>query len=385
MSILDAIEIKRLVSKQEQLCVSLYMPTHRRGREVDQDPIRLKNLLRSAEDRLVQSGARPGDVSNMLRPARDLLESRTFWRHQSDGLALFMAPGEFLEYRLPIGFDELVVVTDRYHIKPLLPLVTVDGRFFVLVFSQKDVRLLLGTRQGIGEIDARGIPSSLKETLDPDRYQSSFQSHTGGHSRGGKRDMAFHGVGGSEADRKESIERFFRQLDRGVCDLLGEQRAPLVLAGVDYLRPIYREVSKYPALVEGGISGNHDDSRVHSLHTQAWEKVEPLFRSRQDRAWQRYLDLSGTGSGQVSSKIEEIVQAAVGGRVETLFFGEGLFCWGSFDTSSGEVSIHDRRQIGGRDLLNYSVFNTISQGGEAFGLPPDNMPQNSPMVAVLRY
>jgi hypothetical protein len=42
-----------------------------------------------------------------------------------------------------------VVVTDRFHIKPLLPLLSGDGRFYVLALSQSEVRLLQGTRYSV--------------------------------------------------------------------------------------------------------------------------------------------------------------------------------------------------------------------------------------------
>jgi hypothetical protein len=40
---------------------SIYLPTHIAGREIPQDPIRLKNLLSSAEERLACHMAQAGD------------------------------------------------------------------------------------------------------------------------------------------------------------------------------------------------------------------------------------------------------------------------------------------------------------------------------------
>ena len=48
---------KLLLEKPPGTCVSLFMPTHRSGPEVQQDPVRLKNLLRQAEGRLVAAPA----------------------------------------------------------------------------------------------------------------------------------------------------------------------------------------------------------------------------------------------------------------------------------------------------------------------------------------
>ena len=45
-------EIRDLLSLEAgRPCVSIYMPTYRSGSETQQNPIRLKNLLRSIQDR----------------------------------------------------------------------------------------------------------------------------------------------------------------------------------------------------------------------------------------------------------------------------------------------------------------------------------------------
>jgi hypothetical protein len=54
--------------KEQQWCVSIYMPTHRTGVETQQDPIRLKNLLGKAEKELSDRGMGRRDVQKMLEP-----------------------------------------------------------------------------------------------------------------------------------------------------------------------------------------------------------------------------------------------------------------------------------------------------------------------------
>ena len=52
MDILTRAELEQLMRKEQPGCVSIYLPTHRTGVETQQDPIRLKNLLREAEKQL---------------------------------------------------------------------------------------------------------------------------------------------------------------------------------------------------------------------------------------------------------------------------------------------------------------------------------------------
>jgi hypothetical protein len=172
-------ELKKLIEEPEGLCVSIFLHTHRAGAQTQQDPIRLKNLLREAEGRLLAKGLRASEADELLTPARELLDDSVFWQHQSDGLAIFLSPGVFRYYRLPLNFEDLVVVADLYHLKPLLPLLTGDGQFYVLALSQNEVKLLQGTRHSVSEVELEDAPESLADTLRYDDQEKQLQSHTG--------------------------------------------------------------------------------------------------------------------------------------------------------------------------------------------------------------
>jgi hypothetical protein len=87
MDTLTKKDLKTLVVKNEGWCVSIFMPTHRTGPDTQQDPIRLANLLREAEEYLLARGLRTPEVKALMTPAQTLLEEALFWRDQSDGFA----------------------------------------------------------------------------------------------------------------------------------------------------------------------------------------------------------------------------------------------------------------------------------------------------------
>src|SRR6185436_3512316 len=108
MDILNPTDLRFLIAQQGKWCVSLYMPTHRVGREEQQDPVRLKNLLAKAETNLIANGLRRPKVQDLMRPAEELLADKDFWQHQSDGLAIFLSNEFFVKYQLPASFKELL-------------------------------------------------------------------------------------------------------------------------------------------------------------------------------------------------------------------------------------------------------------------------------------
>src|SRR5205085_10837355 len=100
-----------------------------------EDKIRWKNQLRKAEE-LLNARNRHAETKDLLGPAHDLLTDIPFWQNVSNGLAVFLAPGVFRAYRVPLVLDDLVVVAEHFQIKPLLPLLNNEGRFYILALSQ---------------------------------------------------------------------------------------------------------------------------------------------------------------------------------------------------------------------------------------------------------
>ena len=387
MNILGRDDLRTLMGKYKGLCVSIYMPTHRAGRGIQQDSIRLKNLLGEAEEALTLSGLRTPEAQELLEPAEKLLQDGLFWQHQSDGLALFLSPEAFRSYRLPFDFEELVVVTDRFHIKPLLPLLS-GGQFYVLALSQNEVRLLQGTRYSVSEVDLEGMPESLAETLRYNDPEKRFQFHTSTRTPGGKgqRPAIFHGHGVASADDpKDYISRYFHQVDEALQDLLRDEQVLLVLAGVDYLHPIYKEANAYPYLVDEGIEGNPEELSAEELHERAWAIVQPLFLAAQKEAAAEYKQLAGVGSEQASNDLKEIVPAAYHGRVETLFVTVGLQKWGSFDPDTNVVHLYEEAEPGDEDLLDFAAVQTLLNGGTVYAVELEKVPDGASLAAVFRY
>jgi hypothetical protein len=389
MDILTKAELEHLMRREKQWCVSIYMSTHRTGREAQQDPIRLRNLLGEAEKRLSDQGVGTRDVQQMLEPASKLLQDSNFWQHQSDGLAIFLSSNRVRRYRLPLNFAELMVVTDHFHISPLLPLFTGDGQFYILALSQNEVRLLLGTRYSVSEVDIGQVGGSLAEAIPSVNHQMSLQLHTSGSTGGmsGSGSVTFHGQGGGsdESAKNDELLRYFRLVSDGLTEFLQGDRVPLVLAGVEYLLPIYKEANTYPNLIDTVIKGNPDLLRMDELHRSAWDIIRPFFQAAQEEAFARYQQLSGQASERVADTLEKIVPATFHGRVETLFVAAGVQQWGVFNPVTNEIEIHDPIESGDEPLLDLAAVQTYLKGGIVYAVGPEKVPGGTSAAAVLRY
>lgn len=382
MDALSRDDLDLLVQQPRSPCVSLYMPTHRSGPETQQGPIRLKNLIREAEVRLLGTGIPRRDASEVLHPARELIEDEAFWRHQSGGVALFLRAGWFRSYRLPLDFEELVVVSDRFHVSPLLPLLTGDGHFFVLALSENEARLLAGTRSAVHVVNVPGLPAGVKDALRYDDPQRELGSHAAERGGPGGR-VVQHGQGIGAEVQKERLGRYLQAVDGSVRPSLGEQQAPLVLAGVEYVRAMYRDINTYPHLLEEGISGSPDRVSSEELHTRAWAVVEPLFgRDREDAA-AAYREALGTG--RASDSLEEVLTAAEAGRIDVLFVPTGTQVSSATHGSAGVAHADGGQELGDRDLIEQAVVRTMLKGGTVYAVPEGEMPGRVPVAALFRY
>lgn len=372
-------ELRILVEKQGgEPHVSLYMPTVRAGPETRQNPIRCKNLVRDVVSQLQQRGLRPPDIDALIEPISARIDDYDYWQHQEDGLAMFLGPGFFREYCLPLRFGQLAVVENRFHLKPLFPLLSGDGTFFILALSQNKVRLLEGSRYSVSEIPLDDVPDSLASALGQDVTEQHLQFHTPAGSA-----PVYHAQGGGTDDVKPEIRKFFSLLDKGLKDYLGSDNPPLVLAGVEYLLPIYRDASGYPNIAGEGVTGNPDELAPDLLHSKAWPLVEHLFDALRNSEEEQYHELAH--KSQASNQLRDVVLAAHDGRVQTLFVAKGVRHWGRFDIKSREIQFMDALEDGGEDLLDLAAVRTFLNGGKVFVVEPDDVPGSKSVAAVFRY
>lgn len=385
---IDRDKINELGAPRQGTCVSLYAPMHRVGAPTRENPIRFKNRIQEAERYLAEDGWEPKAIEELLAPAVERIENYDFWQNQEDGLAMFLAEGEYHEALLPLEPPELTVIAPRFHLKPLLPIITENSQFWVLVTSLHEIRLFRATRYGIERAELpEDTPTSIQEFDEYEAFEKSTHVENmqkrGPTSQG---DQAIHyGTGDAniEASRRERLLRFFRQVDDGVRKVVAGSEEPIVFIGVDYLFPLYREANQYPHLFDQNIEGNPDHWEPKQVHESAWEVVGSHVDRSRIETLQRYKQMVGTGN--TSDQLTEIVPAAVEARVETLIVGLDAHAWGVYDETNRSVKIYDAFSTDSYDLLDFAAIKTVENGGTVYAIPSEHIPDGKNMVAIFRF
>lgn len=382
MDLISKAELHDLMENRGDISLSIFMPTERAG-DTHQGRIRLKNLIRQADQKLKEKNIDDQRINKLLLPMRDLLDHGKIWQYMNDGLAIYRTDDRFDLYRLPISFSEQVVVNDRFYIKPLLPLFTKNGYFYVLALSKKEIRLLKATRFTIDQLEIEDkVPESLISILKDVDFPQGFQFHTGSKRAGSLRQAVFHGHG-DEFDEKIQIKNYLKEVERGISDILKGENLPLVLAGVEELRTMYKDVNSYPVVMEDGISGSPDRISNQEIHKKAWSIVEPYFEAKLERELSEFKDLLGTG--KTTNDIKEAIPAVIQGRIKTLFTSSEDIIYGWYDEHGNVELSNNREQADTEDLIDSLTVKALSSGSTVYSIDKKDIPNGEKLAAVFRF
>jgi hypothetical protein len=188
------------------------------------------------------------------------------------------------------------------------------------------------------------------------------------------------GTGSGRETQHTYLADFYKAVDRGMSELLHIGKAPLILAGVDEDTARYRMINTYPNLMEQGVHGSPSGSMSEDdLLRQAYAIIRShcTERAAADLAESREV----MSPARFTTDLEAILSAAANARVSRLYVDQSTQKLGFFQGPSQK----ERWNWGAEDLLNTAVVETLLNGGSAFALPSDRMPDGAAAAAVLRF
>lgn len=376
--------IRELQSEQHKVCLSLYMPTHRSHPENLQDPIRFRNLLKKLEESLLQKHS-SAEANVFLKPFEIFANDTEFWNHTADGLAVLSADGVFEAIKLHGPVEELAMVADSFHTKPLWQYLQSVGHYHVLGLSLHDIRLFEGNRHSLVEIELdEETPKNIEEALG-DELTDKHTTVASYGGNGGESSGMRHGHGGKSEETEKDAERFFRVIANKVYEHYSKPTGwPLLLAALPEHHSLFQKVSKNPLLLPEGIGINPAGVSVDKLKDLAWELMEPEYLLQLDKLVDRFEQAKA--DGKASDDMKEVALAATEGRVDTLIIeADRMIAVRITNLVTGNTQKKDLQNPKVDDLLDDMGELVIKMGGQVMVFPADKMPSASGLAAIFRY
>lgn len=386
MQQLNIQNLQSLLQKQEGPCLSLYQATHRSHPENAQDPIRYKNLVKQLEQSL-DSTYPAKEYQSLLKPFYDLAENLDFWQHTLDGIAVLANADRFEVFHLQRATPDFAVVSDSWHIKPLLRQTQTQDRFQVLCLTRSAIKVFEGNRDALDfVVFDHDFPDTVDKALGTDLtepYQKVANYGLGPAARPG---MAMHhGHGGKNDALEVDVERFFRVVDKAVHEHVSKHsQLPLVLVTLAEYQGVFRKLSNNPYLLEQGVSIDPSALTVDQLRQKVWEIVEPIAAKRVQDTVATFNQQHGTGLA--NGDLQRTLAAILDGRVETLLIDADKRLAGRIHRDSRQVELlSDFTAPDAEDILDDLAEMVLRRSGQVMVIPTRYMPTDSGVASIYRF
>lgn len=369
--------ISELINQNGEVFVTIALPTHKKGEESKQDPIRFKNLLTEASQKLAKKISGNGNIEKLLKPAKELLDKPLYWSHLDRGMAVYITEDSFRVYKLPYSVEEQVFVNDHFLITPLLPMTSMDGTFNLLTVSRQKLRLLQCTRNEVTDITPDHITTSVDDYLEVDP-EKQLQFHSG--SRGQK--AVYFGHNANEEDKMIVVEMYFREAEKEITSILNKSQNPAVLVGLAENLALYRKINSYSRVLENDVQTHPDELSEKILRDNAWDIIKNHFLADMYRSLENYSESS---TEKYSNNLGDIVEATVMGKSNTIFIAKDEQKWGFYDKENHTVQYSNNSNDEDVELLNWLSITGFKTGSKVYILPKEEMPTRSTVAAEFRF
>jgi hypothetical protein len=261
----------------------------------------------------------------------------------------------------------LAEVADRFHLAPLTRAMVMPHDLFVLALSENHVRLVhVFMNLPPVPVQVPGLPKNAKDATG--RPSVNVRSP---HGR-------IHGLEG----QKVLLQQYARKVDRAVRSALAGQTAPLVLAAAEPLASIFRAVSSYPHLVEDLIGGSPDDGSDRQLEAAALPILDRFYMRELKAILARYDELKPR---RATTDISYAAHAATAGAIDQLLVDLDATIPGVVSELDGSVTYSTSDDAETYSVLDEVARRALCTGARVLGGKREELPDQSPLVAILRY
>ncbi|MDI6453191.1 hypothetical protein [Peloplasma aerotolerans] len=360
---------------------SIYQETSRHLTENKRDALVFKNLIKEVEGSLREKYDKK-EIKPLMEMFSEIENASTFWSHTYDGIALFASLDECIIYNLKKPISTLAVVSDTFHIKPLIHYFQIAQTYQILDLDAHSFQLFEGTPYHIEKIELSDSIQTTKDEILGTEKTDPYQTH--GTYGGSSGKSTFHGHGGKKAEDEIDLERFFRQVDLIIDENISKKsKCPLILLAPTEYHALFLEMSNNLFLEPKAISGSYDTLGKEETKKQIELLNIERLNQKTEKLINQYHQLRP--SEKSSDQLIEIISAVIDGRVETLFIELDKIIPGHIDLVNKKMKTKDLANPEIDDILDDLAQYTLEKNGHVYILSKEDMPTESGAAAIYRY
>lgn len=360
-------EIEKLAAHRAQPTVSIYLRTTPVTQDAQADRVELKNLLKAAVAEMEAFDTPKRSIWPIEEAVTGLIDDDAFWVNQANSLAIFASGERLITFRLPNKLTNMVEVSDRAHLKPLLRAVTFPHHAWVLAISIGACRLI--------EVSADLAPHEVSVPRLPRDFNEAL----------GKRSHLEQGAMGRTDAMSESalLNRYARTVDAALRPVLSGHERPLIVAASEPLASIFRAASSYPHIAERTIAGSADHTPDHELAAAARGVLDAIYAERIAALGALYA--ARENQGRATADIAMAARAATFGAIDTLIVDMDAVTPGTVAEEDGAVTFADAPSAGSYGIVDEIARRALNSGATIVAAREGDIPGGGSLAAILRY
>lgn len=360
-------EIGDLNLIRSDACVSIYLKTTPQTQQIGQSRTKLGQLVKEAVRQLEDAGLEKRRIWPLQENFDTILEDDEFWEHQAHSLAILATPDQLRTYRLASDLGDMVEVSDRFHIKPLLRASTFPNAAHMLAVSENAVRLIaIGPDLPSTEIRVPGMPKDAASAVGKASINDSGP---------GRR------IGGLEG-QKIRLGQYIRKIDVALRPVLANSTLPVILASTLPVASLVRSLSSVKVL-DQGIETAPDHMSPSELADAARPVLDAYYAKRMAEFAPLYDERAG--SGRATTDISDAARAATFGGIDTLLVDIDSVVAGTVDETTGEVTFQPDGTADSYGVVDEIAGRALRTGARVLAVRKQDIPDEKPLAAILRY
>lgn len=367
-------DLLALQNAKGNICISIIVPTHRTSPDRRVDKPEVEAAIGKAKQ-LLQFKNAERDIKPLLQSLDDQLKDIDFI-HNTEGIGIYISSSVKLLVHFPFPVKEKIMVDDNFEIRDLLYKINYDRPYYVLMLTEKIVKLFGGSWNSLFEIKGDHWPMIYRDEYAYSKPARS--SSLAGHAH----------VKIFEKDKSEleaiRFKDFYRQVDKALNNYLRKDTA-LILLAPEKESSLFEKVSKHKKNIIHKIHGSYSYDNLKSISDIVWPAMFEHLQNERKQLINEFREMIGGHRGV--SGIQNVWEAAKEGKALKLLVEKDYRCPGF--VTADDHTLHLRSLKAPHKILPDAVDELIEtvlqKNGKVYFTDNDWLKDYDHIALITRY